>query len=116
MLFPDLSSIKIRRKRLGLGQKELASLSSVSQSLIAKLEKGKLEPSYSIARNIFDTLDRLEHKQEKKCKDIMTPKLIFVKKSDKIEKASDLMKKNSIDQIPVLESERLIGLLCRHGI
>lgn len=37
--------IKKRRKIIGLTQKELASRSCVSQSLIAKLESGNIEPS-----------------------------------------------------------------------
>lgn len=109
MIFPEITSIKSRRQNLGIKQNELASLAGVSQSFIAKLEKGKLEPSYSIARKIFNALDSQEHKKEKKCKEIMTPKVIFVRKNDKIGKASELMKKNSIDQLPVLEGKLVLG-------
>lgn len=108
-MFPELNSIRIRRQRTGIKQSELANLSGVSQSLIAKLEKGKLEPSYSIAVKIFRVLDSLEHKNEKKCREIMTKGLIFVKKGEKVEKASELMKKNSIDQLPVLDGKIVIG-------
>jgi len=109
MLFPELFSVKTRRKRIGINQKELADIAGVSQSLIAKLEKEKLEPSYSVARKIFNTLDKLEHQQEKKCRDIMTKKVISVKKTDKIEKASEILKKNVIDQAPVLDRNHVIG-------
>ena len=66
MIFPELSSIRIKRQRLGIKQKELAEKSGVSQSLIAKLEKGLIEPSYSLTVRIFLTLESLEHKNEKK--------------------------------------------------
>ena len=82
-MFPEISNIKIRRQRLGIKQGELAELSKVSQSMITKLEKGKLEPSYTIAKRIFLALDSLEHKKENKCSDIMTSKLLFAKKGDK---------------------------------
>ena len=109
MLFPELKNIKTRRHNLGIRQKELAELAEVSQSLIAKLESGKIEPSYSTAIKIFRILDSLEHKKEKKCSDIMTRKIISVRKNDKIGKASELMKKNSVDQMPVLDGRQVIG-------
>ena len=46
----ELNEISRLRKQLGLTQAELAKLSGVSQSLIAKLEAGKIEPSYSKAK------------------------------------------------------------------
>jgi len=104
------------RKKVGIGQKELASLAKVSQSLIAKVENGKVEPSYSIARRIFTILEKLEHKQDKKCKDIMTRKVIFVKKDDKIKKASELLKENSIDQLPVLDNSKAVGSISESDI
>ena len=108
-MFPEISSIRIRRQRLGLKQNELAKLAQVSQSLIAKLEKGKLEPSYSIAIKIFKTLDSQEHKDEKKCSDIMTARVILIKSSEKVNKASEIMKKNSIDQLPITDGKNIIG-------
>jgi len=109
MIFPELTNIKTRRIQLGLKQNQLAELSQVSQSLIAKLEKGKLDPSYSLAKKIFLALDSLEHKKERKCSDIMTPKVSFIRLNEKIERASEIMKKNSIDQLPVLENKRVVG-------
>jgi len=109
VIFPELTSIKTRRIALGLKQEELAKIAGVSQSLIAKLEKGRIDVSYSIAKKIFLTLDSLEHKKERKCSDIMTRHVSFVKSSDKIEKASEIMKRNSIDQLPVLSGRQVVG-------
>jgi|SRR3989344_3275272 len=115
-MFPEISNIKIRRQRLGIKQGELAELSKVSQSMITKLEKGKLEPSYTIAKRIFLALDSLEHKKENKCSDIMTSKLLFAKKGDKIEKAAELMKRHFIDQLPILEGKRVVGSISEYLI
>ena len=109
MIFPELSSIRIKRQRLGIKQKELAEKSGVSQSLIAKLEKGLIEPSYSLTVRIFLTLESLEHKNEKKCYEVMSKKIIFLRKNDSVGKASELLKKHSISQIPVIEGKRAIG-------
>jgi len=116
MVFPELNSIKSRREKLGVKQKELAQLSKVSQSLIAKLEKQRIEPSYSIVKRIFLTLESLEHKKEKKCSDIMSKKVIFLHQRDKIKKATEIMKKYSISQIPVLSGKEIIGSLTESTI
>ena len=55
----ELNRIKQMRTELGLTQTELANISRVSQSLIAKIERGNIEPSYSIARRIFIVLEEL---------------------------------------------------------
>ena len=108
-MFPELASIKARREKLGVKQKQLAEIANVSQSLIAKLEKSKLEPSYSVARKIFNAIDNLEHKKEKKCSELMTKKVIFSKGKDKVSRASELMKKHAVDQLPVLQGRQVIG-------
>ena len=46
-MIAEITEIKIMRKRHGLTQTQLAKLSGVSQSLIAKLEAGIIDPSYS---------------------------------------------------------------------
>ena len=63
MIFPDINTIQAKRQKLGIKQKELAQLSRVSQSMIAKLEKQRIEPSYSVAKRIFLTLENLNHKK-----------------------------------------------------
>jgi len=116
MIFPELNSIKERRQKIGIKQKEFASLCNVSQSMITKLETSKLEPSYSAAQKIFQTLESLEHKKEKTCAEIMTRKLSSLKKTDTVRKASEIMKKQSISQIPVMENKRVLGSLSESTI
>ena len=59
-MLPELAEIALRRKNLGLTQKELAGEAKVSRSLIAKVESGIANPSFGQARKIFDLLERLE--------------------------------------------------------
>ena len=59
-MLPKLEEISKRRRVLGLSQKQLARLAGVSQSLIAKVEAGKTEPSYLRTKSIFDTLEKLQ--------------------------------------------------------
>ena len=109
MDFPDIKLIKIKRQRLGLKQRELAGLAGVSQSLIAKLESGKIEASYSVVKNIFNALENAARKNERLCRDIMTKRIISVKPEDGMLKARELMKKHDISQLPVIKNKRIVG-------
>lgn len=115
MIFPELASIKIRRQKLGLKQKELSELAKISQSLIAKIESGNLSPSYDIVTRIFTTLDSLEHKNERKCFEIMV-KVITIDKKETVRRAIELMKKHSISQLPVLDNKEVIGSISESTI
>ncbi|MEM2547192.1 MAG: helix-turn-helix domain-containing protein, partial [Candidatus Bathyarchaeia archaeon] len=59
-MLPSLDEIAKRRKLLGLTQKQLAKIAGVSQSFVAKVESGKIDPSYSKVKAIFDVLERME--------------------------------------------------------
>lgn len=109
MIFPELESIKVRRQRMGIKQKELASLAKISQSLIAKIESKKLNPSYEITKRIFITLDSLEHKNERKLSEIMIKNIIFLQKNETVKKAIEIMKKNSISQLPIFDRKEVVG-------
>jgi predicted transcriptional regulator len=56
-VLPDLKEIQQKRKELGLTQRELAKLTGVSRSWIAKVESGRLEPNYSKTKEVFDKLE-----------------------------------------------------------
>jgi len=106
-----LTEIKRLRKKYNLNQKELAMQSGVSQSLIAKIESGKVEPTYSKAQKIFAALESLREKEEIKANDVMNKKVIFAKVDDKVKVIIQIMKKKGISQIPVLCKERICGLV-----
>jgi predicted transcriptional regulator len=59
-MLPPLEEIAQKRRLLGLKQAELAKLAGVSQSLIAKLESGKIDSSYTKVKTIFEALEKLE--------------------------------------------------------
>ncbi len=110
-MLPDLNELRIKRKHLNLTQKELADLSNVSQSLIAKIESGKLVPSYENAKRVFDVLDGVHQKKVLRAKEIMTKNVISIHKNETVKKAIYLMNKYSISQIPVIENKVSIGTI-----
>jgi len=107
----ELEEIKKIRKNLGFTQFQLANASNVSQSLIAKIEAGRIDPTYSKAKQIFAALRDLGKKQEKKAGEIMTPKLISVQQNEDIKTAIKKMKQHNISQLPVIEEHKSIGLV-----
>jgi predicted transcriptional regulator len=107
----DISEIKIMRKKFGLTQSELAKKSGVSQSLIAKIEAGKIDPAYSKVSKIFSFLDSLREKQELKAKDVMRQSIIPVKPNTPIHEAISRMRKHNISQMPVISDNKCVGVV-----
>lgn len=107
---PLPSELKRARKQAELTQVQLASLSHVSQSVIAKIENGKVDPAYSTVLKLFEVLEKTE-KKVKLVKDVMHRNLVVVSPSDLILIASRKMKKFGVSQLPVVSNGKLIGLI-----
>lgn len=106
-----LNEIKHIRKNLGLTQKQLADEAGLSQSFIAKLEAGDIDPTYSHVEKLTSVLDRMARHEEKKAKDIMGKSIFFLKPENKANEAIELMKKRAISQIPVLSKNKAVGIV-----
>jgi len=106
---PEIREIKHIRKKLELTQSQLASRANVSQSLIAKIESGRLDPTYSNARKIFAALNEITKKKDIKAEEIMTKKIISVDIKGDIKKAIGTMKKANISQMPVMDGKNPVG-------
>ena len=102
--------------RLGITQRKLASLTGVSTSMINQIESGRCKPSYDTARKIFEILGSLEGKTSMKAGYICSRQLISVQKDERLHKAIDMMRQNSISQIPVLDSSKVVGILTEDGL
>jgi predicted transcriptional regulator len=115
-MLAEINEIKTLRKRHNLTQSQLANLSGVSQSLIAKVEAGILDPSYSNYRKIIDFLNGLGEKNEAKAGDVASSKIIKVGKNSFLTEGIKLMKQHGISQLPVVESNNIIGLLAETDV
>lgn len=107
----EISEIKNIRRKIGLTQNELAKRANVSQSLIAKIESGRLDPSYSNAKKIMDALSSITKKQELKAEQIMNKKIIFANPNEDIKDVIQKLKKYEISQLPVVEDNKCLGLV-----
>ena len=112
----ELSQIKQTRKKLGLTQTQLAGISGVSQSLIAKIEAGSLYPAYTNAKKIFDALESFGQRDENKAKDVMNQKIIVAQTDEKISDVIKEMKKRGISQMPVFPKNQPVGFISENTI
>ncbi len=112
----ELEEVNKIRKKLGMTQSELARRAGVSQSLIAKIESGRIDPTYTKTKKIFAALSELEKKEEIKAEQLMTPKLISVSSGTPLKEAISKMKKFQISQMPVIDNDKLVGMISESTI
>lgn len=104
---PTPNEIRALRKKAGLTQEQLARKAGVSQALIARIENGTIDPRMSTLRKILSALDSVEIRST--IKEVMHSPIITVGIDDDIEKAVELMWKNAISQLPVVENGKIVG-------
>tara|TARA_Y100000310_G_scaffold343970_1_gene454278 strand:- start:1715 stop:2257 length:543 start_codon:yes stop_codon:yes gene_type:complete len=107
----ELKEIMVIRKKLGLTQTELAKRAGVSQSLIAKIESDRIDPTFSNAKKIFSALKDLEKKEELIAADLLNKKIVNVRSCEPIKGCISKMKQLKISQIPVIEDHKVIGMV-----
>ncbi|MBI3334526.1 CBS domain-containing protein [Candidatus Pacearchaeota archaeon] len=112
----DITQLKKIRKHLNLTQSQFAKEAQVSQSMIAKIESNKLDPTYSYIKKIEHALEKLSKHQEKQAKDIMIPRILSAKPHDRVSSLIKLMGKHSISQLPVIERGNVLGLITESSL
>lgn len=112
----ELDEIKKIRKKLGMTQAQLADRSGVSQSLIAKIESGRIDPTYTKTMRIFTALADMGKKDEIRAEHLMTGKLISISPNTPVKEAIAKMKKFQISQLPVMDEHKLVGLVSESTI
>ncbi len=115
-MLPSLEEVGKRRRMVGLTQQKLAMLAGVSQSLIAKLESQKIDPSYTKVKAIFDALERLQTETEVLAEEVLHNEVIGVQKSDPVSKAVQTMAERGYSQLPVFDGEHSVGSISEKTI
>ncbi|GBE18308.1 CBS domain protein [archaeon BMS3Abin16] len=106
---PTPEEIKQFRRRVDKTQSEVAKKANVSQSLIARIEKGSIDPRVSTLRKILDALKEEEKVERITAKTLMRSPVISVSAEDSLKKASKIMDENNISQIPVVRKGAQVG-------
>jgi predicted transcriptional regulator len=107
------SFIRKLRTDADLTQKGLAELAGVSQAHIAKIEQGKVDPRLSTVNKILRVLAA---GRERRSKDVMTKGVIFARPNESILYVSEVMVKNAVSQLPVLDKSRVVGTITEESI
>ena len=110
-MLPTIEEIWKMRKNLGISQKELARTCGVSQSYIARMEKGSINPTYDKIRKIYDYLSVFSKKAESFdliASKIMSKSVITCHLNDPIISALNTMREKGYSQLPVVNGENKI--------
>ena len=107
----DITQLKKIRKQLQLTQHQFAKKAGISQSMVAKIEAGRLDPTYSYVQKIEHVLASLTKTHELQAKDLMHKHVIAVQKQEALKNVIHLLAKHAISQVPVLDHEKVIGLV-----
>ena len=119
-MLPTIEELRKMRKNLGISQKELARVSGVSQSYIARLEKGSINPAYDKIRKIFDYLNRSGQRAKNMdltVESIMTKTLITCYPTDSIMSALNVMRQKGYSQLPVITHDgKTVGTITESDV
>jgi len=103
-----LEDIAVTRKRAGVTQADLAEAVGVSQSYVARLERGTLDPKLSVVRRIYDYLSSIRGKT---CGDVMTRNPLVIGEREPASLAAKLMVRRAFSQLPVVRGGVAVGLV-----
>jgi predicted transcriptional regulator len=114
----DIRDIRRARKAVEWTQKDLADATELSQSAIAKIEKGRYGVSHETFCRIAEALE-IKSQEAGDCLtlgDIMETDIITMAPEEPVEKAVRLMNEHSISQIPLFEGNSHIGTVTSTGL
>ena len=103
--------LKKIRTQLGYTQVALANAAGVSQSIIAKIESGSVDPTYNSLSAISRALAAGRAEKGGKASEIMSSPVIGVHEGTKLAECVEMMKKRGFSQIPVLSGRRMVGTI-----
>ena len=101
MPIPSPEELRLLRRRAGLTQAELAQRAGVSQSLIARIESGKVNPRVSTLMRIFQALEEFMEEELTAC-EVMSKPVVYVLPSTSLLEVARIMWERGFSQLPVL--------------
>ncbi len=118
MKFPESSEVKRLRKSLDMTQAELAALSKVSQSTIAKIERGAISVSYDAMTRILKVLyeEMSRRRLGMKAKNVASRNVVSVQVGELVRKVSEMMRETGFSQLPVFDGPQPVGSVSEYGM
>ena len=115
MHIPTPDELKARREMLGLRQTEVAGLAGISQSMVARIEAGSVDPRVSTLSRIVQVLNAAE-KPRMIASQVMHSPVLSVAPDDTIARAVDIMDQKNISQLPVISDGVPVGCISESAI
>jgi predicted transcriptional regulator len=115
MHIPTPSEVKAKRIALGLKQADVAARAGISQSMIARIEAGTVDPRVSTLAKIVHVLNAAE-RPKLAATDVMHTPVLTVAPTDTIAHAVEMMEGNNVSQLPVLEGGVPVGCVSEAAI
>ncbi len=117
-LIPTNIDLKKLRHQKGFTQALLAEFSNVSQSLIARIENGTVNPRISTVRTILLVLQEgVQNSDKIIAGEIVENDLITINQEESVRNAIGMMNKHGISQLPVIDiNGKLIGSITEKKI
>ena len=112
----DIMRLKEMRIKFRITQQKFAKLANVSQSLVAKIESGLIDPSYSNVLKIEQAINDMANTKEPCAEEIMNHKIVFVEPIEPVKEIIKIMKKSGISQVLVEENNKVIGLVTESSL
>jgi predicted transcriptional regulator len=110
MHIPTPDEIRNRRESLNLRQTELARCAGISQSMVARIEAGSVDPRISTLNKIIGVLNAAGQKSTTAAQMMHSP-VLSVQPHDSIARAVEIFEKNNISQLPVVENGIPVGCI-----
>lgn len=103
--------LKRIRTQLGYTQGRLAKAAGVSQSIIAKIEAGSVDPTFGTLAAITKALSAGNARRTQRAADVMSSPVVGVQDSASLRDCVDVMKRKGFSQLPVFVDQRLVGTI-----
>ena len=110
MHIPTPEELRSRRETLGLRQTEIARRAGISQSMVARIEAGSVDPRVSTLNKIIAVLNNAEPKKITAGQIMHTP-VLSVPPQASISQAVEIFEKNNVSQLPVIERGATVGCI-----
>lgn len=105
--------LKSKRLSIGFSQRTAAGKIGISQAHLSKIETGRVDARLSTVNKL---LKLYEDNSQESVEGIMCNKVISASSFDSVRKASDLMKKHDISQLPIIDSGIVVGSVSEDDI
>jgi len=115
MEIPTPAELRAKRIQMGLKQADVARMAGISQSMVARIEAGSVDPRVSTLAKIVNVLQAVE-KSAVTAADVMHSPVFSVTPEDPVSRAIEIMGEKGISQLPVLENGVPIGCISESAI